>query len=536
VDVHRLPWIRRLAADYATNAPALSSFFAAPPLDPAAWADAIARTTACSRNRSALAAVLEAQQDRRGVPPEARAAGRALARRDTVAVVTGQQAGLFGGPLFTMLKAVTAIALAARLEREHGVRAVPVFWIDAEDHDWDEVRQAAILDGELAVRTIEAAPPEGAGTHPIGSLTWPDAIVETVANLAAALPPTEFTPWVQDVVGRAYARGMSPAESFGRMLDQVLGAHGLVVYDASDPAAKPLCGEVFAAELEHAGRTALLAARAGAELVSRGYHMQVTPNAGAAALFDLAAGRRSIRKEGDWFQVGEDSRVPAAELIARARREPSGFSPNVLLRPIVQDTLFPTACYVAGPNELAYLAQLREVYEAHGVPMPLVVPRASATLVDAPALRFLTRQPIEFTDLQAQDERALNALLQSLLPAEVEHALARAREAIGQHMEAVGAAMPLVDPTLEGRARSALGRMEHELEGLSGKVLQAAKRRDDTLRRQFTHARAQAFPNGEPQERAISGVSFLNRYGPALVTRLLDELPVGNGEHWVVSV
>ena len=156
--------------------------------------------------------------------------------------------------------------------------------------------------------------------------------------------------------------------------------------------------------------------------------------------------------------------------------------------------------------------------------------------VDAPALRFLTRQPIEFTDLQAQDERALNALLQSLLPAEVEQSLGEAREAIERHMEAVIAAMPLVDPTLEGRARSALGKMEHELEGLSGKVLQAAKRRDDTLRRQFTHARAQAFPDGEPQERVISGVSFLNRYGPALVPRLVEELPPGNAEHWVVSV
>jgi bacillithiol biosynthesis cysteine-adding enzyme BshC len=536
VDVHRLPWIRRLAADYSAHAAPLTSFFAAHPSHPQAWADAIARTAAHERDRTALVAVLEAQQARRGAPPEARAAARALADRATVAVVTGQQAGLFGGPLFTLLKAITAIGLAARIEREQGTRAVPVFWIDAEDHDWDEVRQAAILDGELAVRTIEAAAPEGAGTHTIGSLAWPDAIADTVTALRDALPQTEFTPWVHDIVGRAYAARLTPAESFGRILDQVLGPHGLVVYDASDIAAKPLAAGVFAAELEHAGRTALLAARAGAELVARGYHMQVTPNAGAAALFDLAAGRRPIRKDGDTFVIGDDLRVPAGELIARARRDPAGFSPNVLLRPIVQDALFPTACYVAGPNELAYIAQLRGVYEAHGIPMPLIVPRASATIVDAPALRFLSKQPIAFADLQAQDERALNALLQSLLPAEVEGSLSAAREAIAARMEAVIAAMPLVDSTLEGRARSALGKMEHELEALSGKVLQAAKRRDDTLRRQFAHARAQAFPGGEPQERAISGVSFLNRYGPALVTRLIEELPPGSAEHWVVSV
>jgi uncharacterized protein YllA (UPF0747 family) len=202
----------------------------------------------------------------------------------------------------------------------------------------------------------------------------------------------------------------------------------------------------------------------------------------------------------------------------------------------VQDSLFPTACYVAGPNELAYLAQLRGVYEAYGVPMPLVVQRASATLVDAAGLRFLSRHTFPFEDLQARDEHALNTLLKGLLPTDVEQSLAAARAAIAERMQAVVAAMPLVDPTLEGRARSALGRMEHELEGLSGKVLQAAKKKDETLRRQFTHLQAQAFPDGEPQERAISGVSFLSRYGPALVTRLVEELPVEGGQHWVVTI
>lgn len=228
--------------------------------------------------------------------------------------------------------------------------------------------------------------------------------------------------------------------------------------------------------------------------------------------------------------------MPYEALVARARQAPETFSPNVLLRPLVQDTLFPTACYVAGPNELAYLAQLRGAYEAYGIPMPLVVQRASATLVDAAGLRFLSRHALPFEDLQARDEHALNALLKTLLPADVEQSLAAAREAIAERMQAVVAAMPLVDPTLEGRARSALGRMEHELEGLSGKVLQAAKRKDETLRRQFTHLQAQAFPDGEPQERAIGGVSFLNRYGPALVTRLVEELPVEGGQHWVVTI
>jgi uncharacterized protein YllA (UPF0747 family) len=242
-----------------------------------------------------------------------------------------------------------------------------------------------------------------------------------------------------------------------------------------------------------------------------------------------------IRHDGSHF-VTRDVRVPNADMVSRARTHPETFSPNVLLRPVVQDTLVPTICYVAGPNELAYLAQLRGVYESFGVPMPLMQPRASATLIDAAAVRFLSRHDVPLESLQQQDEHALNELLKTLLPPAVERSIREAGEQIAARMEAVVEAVPSIDPTLEGRARSALGRMQHELETLHAKVLQAAKRRDETLRRQFLHVRAQAFPGGQPQERAVGGVSFLGRYGPAVVARLLDELPVDGGTHWIVTI
>jgi uncharacterized protein YllA (UPF0747 family) len=228
--------------------------------------------------------------------------------------------------------------------------------------------------------------------------------------------------------------------------------------------------------------------------------------------------------------------VSEAALAARARAHPEAFSPNVLLRPVVQDTIFPTVCYVAGPNELAYLAQLRGVYEAFDVPMPLMQPRAMATLIDAAAARFLAKYEVALEDLQRQDEHALNELLRTLLPESVERTLREASDETRARMAAVIGAVADIDPTLEGRARSALGRMEHELESLHAKVLQAAKRRDETLRRQFTHVQAQAFPQGHPQERTVGGISFLGRYGTALVGRLLDELPIDGRSHWVVTI
>jgi bacillithiol biosynthesis cysteine-adding enzyme BshC len=535
VDIRRLPWMRRLAVDYAFDFPRLAQYFAGDPAQPAAWAAAIGAARQLDRPRAAFAALLVAQQERRSAPRQAIDAARQLADPDTVAIVTGQQAGLFGGPLFTVLKAVTAVRLAARVAREHHVRVVPVFWIDAEDHDWEEVRTCGVLDAGLELVSIEASPPDGAGERMVGALAWRDDILDTIEALRLALPETEFSGWVRELVSASYRPGFRIADSFGRLLEALLGEHGLVVFDASDGAAKPLVAGVFARELEHAGATALAAARAGAELVSRGYHMQVTPHPDSAALFAIDRGRRAIRRAGDAFVLGDET-VPAPALIDRARRQPETFSPNVLLRPIVQDTLFPTICYVAGPNELAYLAQLKGVYDAFGVPMPLMQSRATATLLDSAGARFLTRYPVALEQLQAQNEHALNELLKTLLPPTVERAIAQAEAGIAEHMEAVIAALPSVDPTLEGKARSVLGRMQHELATLHNKVLQAAKRRDETLRRQFMHARAQAFPGGHPQERVVSGLSFLNRYGPGLVTRLLDDLPLDAGMHSVVTI
>jgi bacillithiol synthase len=222
--------------------------------------------------------------------------------------------------------------------------------------------------------------------------------------------------------------------------------------------------------------------------------------------------------------------------VQQAADRPDGFSPNVLLRPVVQDTLFPTICYVAGPNELAYLGQLRGVYDHFGVPMPLMYPRATATLMDSAALRFLTKYKLPLEALQAQDEAALNELLKSQIPRVVEDSVSEASRTIEAQMAHVVRAMPALDPTLEGAARSTLQRMQHDLQTLHTKLIQAAKRRDETLRRQFIHARALAFPGGHAQERTIGFVSFLNQYGPALVERLDEALPLDMGRHWIVTI
>ena len=374
-------------------------------------------------------------------------------------------------------------------------------------------------------------PRPGADPAPVATVRLDDSILDALDELERVLPPTEFRAVAASpALRRAYAPGVGMADAFGRWLEEVLGERGLIVYDSSDPAAKPLVSQVFARELSTPGQTARLAALAGSDLTARGYHAQVHAQDDSLALFHLD-GAAAARDPPAGRPASSSATAVSrrAALVAQATERPAGFSPNVLLRPIVQDTLFPTVCYVAGPNELAYLGQLRGVYEHFGVPMPLMYPRATATLLDSAALRFLTKYKLPLEALQAQDEAALNELLKTQIPPAVEESFTAAAHAIDAQMTRLIQAMPALDPTLEGAARSTLGRMQHDLQTLHGKMIQAAKRRDETLRRQFIHARALAFPGGHAQERTIGFVSFLNQYGPALVDRLDEELPLDLG-------
>ena len=538
VDIRRLSWARRLAADYSYDFSRVAPFFAGNPAVPSDWQAAIVRRQAHPYPGERVVELLRAQQHQRHAPPEALAATDRLQNPRTVAVVTGQQAGLFGGPFFTLLKAITAIRLADRVAHEHKVPTVAVFWIDAEDDDWDEVRSCGVMDAELQRREVSLPPHPGGDQIPAGTVRLDASIEAALETLASVLAPSEFTQALVADLRAVYRPGARFVEAFGRWLETALGRRGLIVFDGSDVGAKPLASQIFDRELRTAGRTSSLAAASGAELVTRGYHAQVTPQPDGVALCyldGLDGSRQAIRLKGSDFAVDETP-IAASTLLSQAAAEPTRFSPNVLLRPLVQDTLFPTVCYVAGPNELAYLAQLKEIYADFSVPMPLMHPRATATIIDAATAKFLARYDFPFEALQPQDEGALNRLLESQLPSSVERSLDGATRAVGDRMAELADAVAAIDPTLAGAARSAQGKMEHELHTLQDKIIRAAKRRDGTLRRQYLHARAQTFPDGQPQERTLGCVYFLNRYGPALVERLHEDLPLDLGRHWVITI
>jgi bacillithiol biosynthesis cysteine-adding enzyme BshC len=267
-----------------------------------------------------------------------------------------------------------------------------------------------------------------------------------------------------------------------------------------------------------------------------GHAPQVAPADDGANLFYLdAAGRRPIKARDGKYLIGDQLRA-ADDLAAEAAAAPEHFSPNVVLRPIVQDRLFPTVCYVAGPSELAYQAQLGGVYRAFGVEAPLLHSRASATILDSAAARFLERHDVAFEALQAQDESALNQMLERQLPPSIDRLIQESERHIADQIGALRQAVMTVDPTLAGAVDTTSERLHDTLRHLHNKIVHATKKKDDTLRRQFKRTRDLAFPAGHPQERSLNVVFFANRYGPAFVDRLLDELPVSSACHYLLTI
>jgi bacillithiol biosynthesis cysteine-adding enzyme BshC len=535
IPADRLPWMRPLVQAYLQDFASVAGWYAGSPWESASWGRVIRRVQQSGRDSMPACRALARQLDQRGAPAPAKAAAATLAHPATLAVVTGQQAGAFGGPLYTLLKAVTTIQLARRISAAHGVSVVPVFWVHGEDHDWNEVRAARVLTADALVAEVSlsaAGPVDGPVAHRILA----DDTGAALQRLGELVPPTEFTDDVVQRLARHYRSGAGMAAAFAGWLDDLLGASGLVVFDAADPEVKPAVAGLLAAEI-HEPRVSRLAREAAETLRRQGHTPQVEPAEDAIALFYLdPQGRLPIRRmDGGRVLVGEDVR-PAEEVAGEARAHPERFSPNVLLRPIVQDQLFPTIAYVAGPGEIAYQAQLGAVYRAFGVEAPLVYPRASATVLDSAAARFLDRHPVTFETLQVQDESVLNRLLEAQLPAEIDRLIDGADAWLVEQATQLKPAVAVVDPTLAGAVDTTIARARETFGQLRHKIVQASKRRDQTMRRQFERTRALAFPDGHPQERVLNVAFFVNRYGPAVVDRLIELLPPETDKHYVLTL
>ena len=462
------------------------------------------------------------------IPSAARETALArLSEPGALAVTSGQQPGLFTGPLYTLHKALSTAALARVLERQWGRPVVPIFWVAGDDHDFAEASHTAWLggDGSLVTAALPPRPPEAPLTpmyrQPLG-----EGVTAALDALGASLPPSEFREETVAWLGRHYRPEATVAAAFGHAMAELLAPSGIVCFDSTHPAAKRAAAPLVLRALERAAAIDGDLERQSETLGETARTSGVMVGDGAAlVMFEGRQGRdRLVASDGAFVTRRGRERLTLDELTAVAEREPTRLSPNVLLRPVVESWLLPTVAYLGGPAELRYLAFTPPVYERLGVERQRPLPRWSGVLVEPRVDRVLEKFAIDFTDLLEPPGVLEGRLVRSRLPAEAVEALQAIRSAVDAGYTALERSAGEIDPTL---ARPVQGARHQALAGtqeIEKKLVQHLKRRQETELGQIARARTAVLPGGKPQERVLTLAPFLARYGPALVDDLREAI------------
>ncbi len=446
----------------------------------------------------------------------------ALLGRGARAIVTGQQVGLFGGPLLTLLKAASAIARATEATRLTGVPHVPIFWLATEDHDLPEVDQATFLT-KLSTETLRV------GFHrptaePAGHVTLGPEISPLLDHVSELL---NFAPEA-DLLREIYAPGQTLGRAFGRLITYLFSAHGLIVLDASTRTFHRLGAKTLRYAIEHAADLEDALLERTRDLESANFHAQVKVAPEMSLLFlisdvDNVPDRQALRRtpDGSW-RAGRRT-YTSQDLLAILDESPERLSPNALLRPVFQDTLLPTAAYIGGPAEIAYFAQSSVLYTAVLSRITPVLPRLSATLLEPAIATFLARHEIRLPDALTTPEDLALRLGARAMPIEGKRKLAAAGNQLDHELTALTDYMTSLDPSLGRSATISANKMRYQMNRLRRTAARFEMEKEASLRRHAQAITNSVYPSGHPQERVIAGIQFVARNGLALIDRLVAE-------------
>jgi bacillithiol biosynthesis cysteine-adding enzyme BshC len=460
-----------------------------------------------------------------------------LRREGSVAIVTGQQAGLFTGPLYTIHKALTVIKLAACL-REQGVEAVPVFWIASEDHDYEEVNHTRLIDLDGNLQTIRYEPANRPLEVPVGKIEIDGDIQQALDEFIAQLPPSEFVTEIEQALRESYQDKTPFAEAFAKLLARIFKDYGVVLLDPSDEGLKQIVAPLYAKAIEKSKEIADALVARSAALVEAGYHAQVNTAEDMVPLFIIDDGRRVAMTQRDGvFQVKGSKRTFAKDELAElARRCPNCFSPNVTLRPVVQDYLLPTAAYIGGPAELAYFAQIRAVYEILDRQLPCVLPRASFTIVEGRHQKTMEKYDLQLSDFFEGLHPAITKVVENSLDRSTAEAFAETEKVFNEQLNKLEESLHKADPTLADSLKRSREKVIYQIEHLRTRFIHASARREEATFRQVERAYTTMMPNKNFQERELNVFYFLARYGQSLIDELYNAADVGFSNHRLVYI
>jgi bacillithiol synthase len=459
-------------------------------------------------------------------------------RNGAAAVVTGQQVGLFGGPMFSIYKALSAMKLAEEASVA-GIEAVPIFWLATYDHDLTEVNHVSMPGPDGLLRTLATSSHSLAGA-PVSQVRLGEEILPVVEEAAALLGDSEAAQILRD----SYRPGESLGTAFARFYGRLFARWGVIILDASDPELHRIAAPIYRTAVEQAGEIAEALVARGKDLEAAGYHQQVKVTPASVLLFTLQNGVRTPiqRRASDGateFVIaaeGESEKLSTEQLLDRIATTPEKFSANVLLRPVVEDFLLPTLAYTGGAAEAAYFAQAGAVYERILGRVTPIVPRFSATLVEPKVQRWLRQYEIAVLDVLQGKDALRHTLAARSLPADLQSAFDRATKSVEESFSSLRDSLTKLDPTLGEASQTGASKVRYQLDRLRERAMAEELRRSEVVGRHAEGLSQALYPADALQERAIAGVYYVARHGTEMLKTIYDAMQTDCLDHQVLEL
>jgi bacillithiol synthase len=511
----QLPGISNLFRDYLYDFSRLKQFYEIDPHQSDAFRQSAAPIDFPLERRQQLVAALAVQNP--GSPLL-----DSLAQSDTVAVVTGQQVGLYGGPLYSIYKALTAVRVATDLQQQ-GIRAVPIFWLATEDHDFAEIQNFDLFDGSFQSKRL-SLDWKDEDHVPVG---WRSAGSYPNQKLKEAIAGLPLGSEVADAVSAAYRDGQTLGAAFQQLMQWILGRHQMLFLDPLRPEIRRLGAPLLAKAAESSVDLSQSLLDRNQELSAAGYHAQVHWEKTNSLFFHLDGSlRRSLKRDGENY-TAEGQRWTGQQLAADAEK----LSPNALLRPVWQDFMLPTVAYVGGPAELAYFAQSQVLYQKLLGRMPVMLSRAFFTILDARSQVILDRHRLTLPEICTFEANLKERFARKLVPAELDQRLHQACQTIRAEVSGMKAALTGFDPTLVAALEKSESKIRHQLDRIRAKSAREALRRDQAAADDADYLYGQLYPHQTLQERVFGALPFIARYGEGFVDTIYDHIGIGCHDH-----
>ena len=515
--------------DFVSGADRAKEFFPAGSLE-----DVASRLDRMQFPRDAVADILEQQNKLYGAGGRTFDNVRLLRDSKTLCVFSGQQAGLFTGPMLVVIKAL-AIIKAARLYRQQlGRPVIPIFWIAGDDHDIEEVNHTYVLDRSSDVlKLLYDSGPEVESPTAEVRLTHAEQLSSVKQELKKILGETDFTPKLYDLIERAYTPEDTYVTAFGKVMAELTREYGLVFFSPGDAGAKKLASGLFRDIIEKQDLMHRYLDETSASMKRHGYHLQVEKRESAADLFYNLNGRKPILREADGFVAGERS-FKREELLDEIEQHPERFSPDALTRPLLQSYLFPVISQKGGAAEIAYLAQVSKVFEVFGLVNPLYKARPSLTVVENKYQKLMEEYDLAFEDLLGDIEQVFNKLLAVSFPEDIERKFSRLHEDILARFADFSSTSLEFDPSLEAFSEQIRGKIDFNLKAYEQKIFSAHKKKSQETRDRLYRVWRALYPNRNFQERAINVTYFLSKYDFSFIDFLYSKMDCEDHRHQII--